>query len=143
MRGQGRAPEGGVGMVAETELAFMSSGCLTSLRSRRRAPLARVLALAVLLPPLGACTMRGDWCGTKEGWILDDPADKLYNEGLFLLNQKRDYKAAAKRFEEVDRQHPYSEWARKALVMSAYTYYPGGAYEESIPAARRYIQLHP
>ena len=44
-----------------------------------------------------------------------------------LLNEKKDYKEAAKRFEEVDRQHPYSEWARKALIMSAYAYYEGGA----------------
>ena len=55
--------------------------------------------------------------------IPDEPADKLYNEGLFLLNSKKDYKDAAKRFEEVDRQHPYSEWARKSLIMTAYAYY--------------------
>ena len=36
-------------------------------------------------------------------------ADKLYNEGLYLLNEKKDYKEAAKKFEEVDRQHPYSD----------------------------------
>src|SRR2546430_6084127 len=41
----------------------------------------------------------------------------------FLLNSKHDFKAAAKKFEEVDRQHPYSEWARKSLIMSAYAYY--------------------
>jgi outer membrane protein assembly factor BamD len=75
--------------------------------------------------------------------IPDEPADKLYNEGLFLLNQKKDPKEAAKKFEEVDRQHPYSEWARKSLIMSAYAYYEAGAYEESVTAARRYITLHP
>ena len=69
---------------------------------------------------LPACS----WFG-KDDVIPDDPADKLYNEGLFLLNNKKDYKAAAKKFEEVDRQHPYSEWARKALIMSAYAYYEG------------------
>jgi outer membrane protein assembly factor BamD len=75
--------------------------------------------------------------------VPDEPADKLYNEGLFLLNQKKDPKEAAKKFEEVDRQHPYSEWARKSLIMSAYAYYEAGAYEESVTAARRYITLHP
>src|SRR5262249_28602347 len=40
-------------------------------------------------------------------------------------------------------QHPYSEWARKSLIMSAYSYYSAGAYEESINAAKRYITLHP
>ena len=54
------------------------------------------------------------------------PADKLYNEGLYLLNNKRDFKAASKKFEEVDRQHPYSDWARKSLLMSAYAYYQAG-----------------
>ena len=88
-----------------------------------RACLSAWLALALLLSPLGACSMFGDWFGSKEDRVLDEPADKLYNEGLYLLNQKRDYKAAAKRFEEVDRQHPYSEWARKALLMSAFAYY--------------------
>jgi outer membrane protein assembly factor BamD len=75
--------------------------------------------------------------------VPDEPADKLYNEGLFLLNQKKDPKEAAKKFEEVDRQHPYSEWARKSLIMSAYAYYEAGAYEESVTTARRYITLHP
>ena len=65
------------------------------------------------------------------GWNLfgkdesppDEPADRLYNEGLFLLNQKKDPKEAVKKFEEVDRQHPYSEWARKSLIMSSFAYF--------------------
>ena len=64
------------------------------------------------------------------------PADKLYNEGLFLLNNKQDYKAAAKKFDEVDRQHPYSDWARKALLMSAYAYYQARQYDDCINAAQ-------
>src|SRR6185295_3032478 len=59
------------------------------------------------------------------------------------MNTKHDYKQAAKRFEEVDRQHPYSEWARKALLMSAYAHYEGTSYEESVTAAKRYVTLHP
>jgi outer membrane protein assembly factor BamD len=75
--------------------------------------------------------------------VLDDPADKIYNEGLFLLNSKKDHKAAAKRFEEVDRQHPYSEWARKALLMSAFSYYEAKEYPEAVSAAKRYVQMNP
>jgi outer membrane protein assembly factor BamD len=100
--------------------------------------LVRLLALLLLFVPLGACSSLFD----KET-ISDDPADKLYNEGLFLLNQKRDFKGAAKKFEEVDRQHPYSDWARKSLLMSSYAYYEGRDYDESIGAARRYVTLHP
>jgi len=105
-------------------------------RGWRQAVRFGVLALALVTLP--ACSFFG-----KEDVIPDDPADKLYNEGLFLLNNKRDYKAAAKRFEEVDRQHPYSEWARKSLIMSAYAHYEGGQYEDSVVAAKRYVTLHP
>jgi outer membrane protein assembly factor BamD len=99
---------------------------------------ARLLALALVVVALPACSFFG-----KEDVIPDDPADKLYNEGLYLLNQKKDYKQAAKRFEEVDRQHPYSEWARKALIMSAYAHYEGTKYDDSVSAAKRYVTLHP
>jgi outer membrane protein assembly factor BamD len=99
---------------------------------------ARLAALALVVALLPACSLFG-----KEDVIPDDPADKLYNEGLYLMNTKRDYKQAAKRFEEVDRQHPYSEWARKALLMSAYAHYEGTNYEDSVTAAKRYVTLHP
>jgi outer membrane protein assembly factor BamD len=98
---------------------------------------ARLCAVGLLALPLIACA------SDKDVLIPDDPADKLYNEGLYLLQAKTDYKAAAKKFEEVDRQHPYSEWARKALIMSAYSYYTAGEYEESITAAKRYVAMHP
>jgi outer membrane protein assembly factor BamD len=105
--------------------------------------LARVLAVALLAPALGGCDTLSSLWGPKDDPLLDDPADKLYNEGLYLLNEKKDIKAAAKRFDEVERQHPYSEWARKALIMSAYANYELGSYDDSINAARRYITLHP
>ena len=79
----------------------------------------------------------------KKDDYIDEPADRLYNEGLYLLNAKADPKAAAKKFDEVERQHPYSEWARKSLIMSAYANYEARAYDELISAAKRYISLHP
>lgn len=82
-------------------------------------------------------------CASDDLNIPDDPADKLYNEGLYLLQTKKDFKKAAKKFEEVDRQHPYSEWARRALLMSAYAYYEGREYDETVAAAKRYVTLHP
>jgi outer membrane protein assembly factor BamD len=108
--------------------------------SRRRWGLpVRALLLVLAAAALSACA----WFGDNDLPLSDDPPDRLYNEGLYLLNNKRDFKAAAKKFEEVDRQHPYSEWARKSLIMSAYAYYSAGAYDESINAAKRYITLHP
>lgn len=96
-----------------------------------------VCALLLLLAPLGACT------SDKDIQLPDDPPDKLYNEGLYLLQNKKDPRAAAKKFEEVDRQHPYSDWARKALIMQAFAYYEAREYDDSISAAKRYVTLHP
>jgi len=110
---------------------------------RGRWPIARVFALALIVAPLGACSGLTDWFSPKGDKVLDEAADKLYNEGLYLLNEKKDYKSAAKRFEEVDRQHPYSEWARKALLMSAFAHYESREYEETITTAKRYVTLHP
>ena len=105
---------------------------------------ARLLALALLVMPLGACAgVNLPFFANSNDQPPDEPAEKLYNEGVFLLNQKSEYKDAAKKFEEVERQHPYSEWARKALIMTAYASYEGRDYDEAVIAARRYVTLHP
>jgi outer membrane protein assembly factor BamD len=125
--------------------AWWKSNRTDARAAARRASVARAIALAVLLAPLGACSTITDMFGSKDddSAVIEEPADKLYNEGLYLLNDKREYKSAAKKFEEVDRQHPYSDWARKSLIMSAFAYYEGGDYDESINAAKRYVTLHP
>jgi outer membrane protein assembly factor BamD len=117
-------------------------------RSLGRAGTLAFVALAVAAcggqPGLPELPAMPDFFGDKTSVnAADDPPERLYNEGLYLLNNKRDPKAAAKKFEEVDRQHPYSEWARKSLIMSAYAYYDGREYEEAIGAAKRYVTLHP
>jgi outer membrane protein assembly factor BamD len=102
--------------------------------------------LIVLALPLSGCGTGALWdkfMAKDESAFVDEPADKLYNEGLYLMNQRKDDKAAAKKFEEVDRQHPYSDWARKSLIMSAYSYYQQGDYDSCIGAATRYVTLHP
>jgi outer membrane protein assembly factor BamD len=107
------------------------------------AALARMTLALPLLAFLAGCSTWSLFGSDKEEVLPDEPADKLYNEGVYLLNEKHDSKGAAKKFEEVDRQHPYSEWARKSLLMSAYSYYEARNYEESISSAKRYISLHP
>jgi outer membrane protein assembly factor BamD len=105
---------------------------------------ARAIALAVMLAPVGACSSLNSMFGQSDDEnYVEEPADKLYNEGLYLLNDKKEFKLAAKKFEEVDRQHPYSDWARKSLIMSAFAYYEDADYDESISAAKRYVTLHP
>jgi len=101
--------------------------------------LAGYLALALVAVTLMGCS----YFNKDDDYVRDNPADKLYNEGLFLLNNKQDYKEAAKKFDEVDRQNPYSDWARKALLMSAYSYYQAQEYSDCITSAQRYVTLHP
>ncbi len=101
--------------------------------------------LIVLAVPLSGCGTGALWDKflAKDDTFVEEPADKLYNEGLYLMNQRKDPKAASKKFEEVDRQHPYSDWARKSLLMSAYSFYNAGDYDSCIGAATRYVTLHP
>jgi outer membrane protein assembly factor BamD len=111
--------------------------------------LSRLLRLAgglvALALPLGGCGTGPLWDKflAKDDTFVEEPADKLYNEGLYLMNNNHDPKAASKKFEEVDRQHPYSDWARKSLLMSAYAFYNAGDYDSCIGAATRYVTLHP
>src|SRR5581483_8942538 len=90
--------------------------------ARRLRLAAALIGLAI---PLSGCGTGALWdkFTKKDDTFVDEPADKLYNEGLYLMNHNKDNKAAGKKFEEVDRQHPYSDWARKSLLMSAYAHY--------------------
>ena len=114
-----------------------------ALRRSRLFGLRRLGVLLSVLLILGACSSLSNLWGDKDELAPDVPPDKLYNEGVFLLNEKKNVKEAAKKFEEVDRQHPYSEWARKSLLMSAYANYEAKQYEDAVGAAKRYIALHP
>ena len=109
-------------------------------------PFRLAAGLAVLMIPLSGCSSVSegwDKVFSKDDTFVEVPAEKLYNEGLFLMNEKRDAKAASKKFEEVDRQHPYSDLARKSLLMSAYAFYTANDYDSCIGAATRYVTLHP
>jgi outer membrane protein assembly factor BamD len=123
-----------------TEIASSAGAARAPLARRRR--FARAVAMVLLAVSLGACGSGFDFFA-KNDTPPDEAADRLYNEGLYLLNVKHDPKAAVKKFEEVDRQHPYSEWARKSLIMTSYAYYQAGSYDDSVTAAQRYITLHP
>jgi len=71
-----------------------------------------------------------------------EPIAKLYNKGLVDLKDKQ-YKSAAKQFGEVERQHPYSQWATRAILLQAYSFYMRNEYDEATAAAKRFITLHP
>ncbi|WP_239025237.1 outer membrane protein assembly factor BamD [Rhodoligotrophos defluvii] len=76
--------------------------------------------------------------------VVDDaePVADLYNKGLDYMKDGS-YAKAAKQFEEVERQHPYSSWATRATLMAAYAQYQRNEYDEAILAAQRFITLHP
>jgi outer membrane protein assembly factor BamD len=120
----------------------MASPPITAPARGHRRRFARGLAMLLLAVSLGGCGGDFDMFAKKE-IQPDEPADRLYNEALYLLNVKKDSSKAAKKFEEVDRQHPYSEWARKSLIMSAYAYYTASDYDNCVASAQRYITLHP
>ena len=84
-------------------------------------------------------------CGANEPEIaeyIERPVEQIYNEAFDEL-ECRNFISAAQQFDEVERQHPYSIWARRAMVMAAYTYYLQNKYDEAILTARRFISLYP
>ncbi len=97
-------------------------------------PLVAVLAL-LLAFSLGACTQ-------KPEEYVERPVEILYNTAMDALLAD-DYNVAVEKFEEVERQHPYSLWATKAKLMTAYAYYLNNLYDDAIVALNRFIQLHP
>src|SRR6188768_520230 len=129
------------GLISMSAQRMTARSDLTSVGRRLRLT-SCLVALAI---PLSGCGTGSLWDKfmAKDDTFVEEPADKLYNEGLYLMNQQKDLKAASKKFEEVDRQHPYSDWARKSLLMSAYSFYNSGDYDSCIGAATRYVTLHP
>ncbi|PPD29422.1 MAG: outer membrane protein assembly factor BamD [Hyphomicrobium sp.] len=71
-----------------------------------------------------------------------DPPSKMFAEADALLSKGK-FDDAAKKFEDLDRDHPYAPEARRAMVLAAFAYYKGGKLPEAVASARRYTTLHP
>ena len=80
--------------------------------------------------------------GQNVAVYVERPIDQIYNDAWAQI-ERENWLEAGRQFDEVERQHPYSVWSRRAVLMSAYCYYQGNRYTESIDAANRFIQLHP
>lgn len=70
------------------------------------------------------------------------PVEKIYRDAVASLNKDK-FVEAAKLFDEVERQYPYSQWATRAQLMASYAHYRNLRYDESVLALDRFIQLHP
>jgi len=83
-------------------------------------------------------------CGSSDEApeYVERPVEDLYNAAMNTL-LSGEFKQAARLFDEVERQHPYSVWASKAQLMGAYSHYQDNNYEDTIAALDRFIQLHP
>jgi outer membrane protein assembly factor BamD len=105
-----------------------------------------VLVIASLAALSGCSSVKGMFGGNKDteaaSYEPEKPAATLYNEGVAYMN-KGNLKAAANSFSEVDRQHPYSEQARKALLMVAFANYRRSQDSDALSAAKRYLALYP
>ena len=100
--------------------------------------LLRFLSLALLALTLVACSGDKD----KDKLPPEEPVDELYNKASDLMD-KGDYAAAARQFSEVERQHPYSQWATRAQIMEAYADYQNLDYDLAMTAINGFIDLHP
>ncbi|MCA8884975.1 MAG: outer membrane protein assembly factor BamD [Hyphomonadaceae bacterium] len=105
----------------------------------RNLQLTRALALALLAGGTAAC---GGVRERADVQYVEEPATALYNRAADALDRGR-YPRALILFGEVERQHPYSSWARRAMLMEAYTNYQAQQYDDAIENAQRFISLHP
>ena len=100
--------------------------------------LQRFVAVSVLM--LTAAVLSG--CGDKELAYREQSVYEIYSQAVVHLENGR-FEQAALFFDEVERQHPYSVWATKAKLMSAYSYYHDGKYDDAVSRLDRFIQVHP
>lgn len=118
------------------------------MRSTNVAGMTRTSRMALLaVSALGASLLLAG-CNAEKDLDLStyveptDSADVLYNQGLVNMSAGRMKEASAK-FEAIDRQHPYSEFARKAMIMNTFASYRQAKYDEAINSGKRYVSLYP
>jgi outer membrane protein assembly factor BamD len=97
------------------------------------------LAMGLTATLLSGCASSGKKGDTK--YVARD-VNTLYNAAKEKLDRQQ-FEVAAALFDEVERQHPYSPWARRAQLMSSFSYYMGKKYNESVSSARRFLSIHP
>jgi outer membrane protein assembly factor BamD len=99
--------------------------------------LAAMMAAGLALAMLGGCAS-----SDATAILNTDPPEKMYADADALMNKGK-FEDAAKKFEDLDRSHPYSPEARRAIVLSAFAYYKAGKTPEAVASAERYTVMHP
>lgn len=107
---------------------------------RRSMRLAVLAAATVAIGVTAGCAGGGK--GKKDVAYVARDVDTLYTAAKERLD-RGDSKQAAALFDEVERQHPYSPWARRAQLMSAFSYYVARDYSKSVQSAQRFLSIHP
>jgi len=102
------------------------------------AGMTRWIIACVFTLTLAACAGDKD----KDKLAPEEPVDSLYNKASDMMD-KGDYKGAAEQYAEVERQHPYSQWATRAQLMEAYADYQNLDYDEAVTAVNSFIDFHP
>ncbi len=103
---------------------------MTGGRTAKRVVMACLVALALAS------------CGRREPELEDFSAQEIYTRGEYELENGK-AKDAVRYFGEVERLYPYSEWAKRALIMQAMAYHRDKDYENSRAAAQRFIDFYP
>ena len=109
-------------------------------RTPSRATMRLLAAALVITPMLAACAGGGNV--KKDTRYVARDVNTLYRAAQDRLD-RRQYGLAAALFDEVERQHPYSPWARRAQLMSSFSYYMDREYTPAIEAAQRFLAIHP
>ncbi len=99
------------------------------------------LAILAAITPLAGCASGGKRTRADTSYVARD-VNTLYNAAKYRLDRGQ-YMIAAALFDEVERQHPYSVWARRAQLMSAFSYYLAREHTKSVESARRFLSIHP
>jgi len=113
---------------------------MTDLPYRPRRSAIHTLRMAVLA--MGVAGLLAACSGNRGDEYVERPAEEFFAEGEQLLASRR-YEDAARAFEEVERQHPYSQLAVRSQIMAGFSYFEGQLYEQAIAALRGFIDLHP
>jgi outer membrane protein assembly factor BamD len=129
-------------------LVFRANQGLKMVAAVRLKPVLRAALVAGALTMLAGCSLFGgkddetNNANKDAANYRERTVEQIYTDGWRAINAGA-WDVCAAQFNEVDRQHPYSVWARRAMLISAFCAYQANAYANAIATADQYISLHP